>query len=102
MSLSPWMLLCFAGWTLLVLIIGIGVRRWAAVLRGEADLTSFPGDVPHGSASYRRAVRAHANCLESFDRCEERWKLSIAREPGPVRAGSARVCSAGVRRWPDS
>ncbi len=66
MRLSLWMLLCFAGWTLLVLIIGIGVRRWVSVLRGEADLMSFPADVPHGCASYRRAMRAHANCLESL------------------------------------
>ncbi len=66
MRLSLWMLLCFAGWTLLVLIIGVGVRRWTAVLRGKSDLMSFPADVPHGSASYRRAMRAHANCLESL------------------------------------
>ncbi len=66
MSLSLWMVLGFAGWTILVLIIGIGVRRWASILRGEADLTSFPADVPHGCVSYRRAMRAHANCLENL------------------------------------
>lgn len=66
MSLSLWMVLSFAGWTILVLIVGVGVRRWTSVLRGQADLTSFPADVPHGSVPYRRAMRAHANCLENL------------------------------------
>jgi len=60
------MLFGFATWTLFVMIIGIGVYRWAMILRGVAELTSFPGDVPHGSVAYRRAVRAHANCLENL------------------------------------
>jgi uncharacterized MAPEG superfamily protein len=60
------MLLGFATWTLLVMSIGIGVYRWAMILRGAAELTSFPGDVPHGSVAYRRVVRAHANCLENL------------------------------------
>jgi uncharacterized MAPEG superfamily protein len=29
-------------------------------------LKSFPGDEPHGSPFYRRAVRAHANCVENL------------------------------------
>jgi len=66
MSLSLWMLLGFAGWTLLVLLAGVGVRRWRLIFTGEAQLTSFPGDVPHGSVPYRRAVRAHANCVENL------------------------------------
>ena len=66
MSVSLWMLVGFAGWTLLVLLAGVGVRRWTLILGGRAELTSFPGDTPHGSAPYRRAVRAHANCLETL------------------------------------
>ena len=66
MSLSLWMLLGFAGWTLLTLIVGVGAPRWTLIVLGRGDLTSFPGDTPHGSASYRRAVRAHANCLETL------------------------------------
>ena len=65
-SLSLWMVLGFAAWTILVLIIGVGVRRWALVLGGQADLTNLPADVPHGRAPYRRAMRAHANCLENL------------------------------------
>jgi len=60
------MLLGFAGWTLLVLLAGVGARRWELICRGDAALTSFPADIPHGSDAYRRAVRAHANCLENL------------------------------------
>jgi uncharacterized MAPEG superfamily protein len=66
MSLSLWMLLAFAAWTLLTLLAGVGVRRWLLILQGHAALTSFPGDTVHGSPAYRRATRAHANCLESL------------------------------------
>ena len=66
MSLSLWMLLAFAGWTLVVLLAGVGTRRWLLIFQGEAALTSFPGDVPHGSPAYRRAMRAHANCIENL------------------------------------
>jgi hypothetical protein len=66
MSLPLWMLLGFAGWTLLVLLAGVGVRRWLLIFSGQASLTSFPGDTPHGSPAYRRATRAHANCVENL------------------------------------
>jgi uncharacterized MAPEG superfamily protein len=66
MSLSLWMLLAFAGWTLLTLLLGVGVRRWLLILQGHAALTSFPGDAAHGCTAYRRAMRAHANCLENL------------------------------------
>ena len=66
MSLSLWMLLAFACWTLLVLLVGVGMRRWLLILQGRAALTSFPSDTPHGSQAYRRAMRAHANCVENL------------------------------------
>ena len=59
MNLSLWMLFGFACWTLLVLLVGVGVRRWLLIFSGRAALTSFPGDTAHGSPAYRRAVRAH-------------------------------------------
>lgn len=65
-NLALWMLLAFATWTLLLMVIGVGAYRWAMIFRGAAELTSFPGDVPHGSVAYRRVVRAHANCLENL------------------------------------
>ena len=66
MTTPLWMLLGFAVWTLAVLIAGVGVRRWSHILTGRAALTDFPADAPHGSAAYRRAMRAHANCVENL------------------------------------
>ena len=66
MSIPLWVLLTFACWTLVVLMIGVGIRRWALILTGRAQLTDFPADVAHGSTPYRRAVRAHANCVENL------------------------------------
>jgi uncharacterized MAPEG superfamily protein len=66
MTIPLWVLLTFAVWTIAVLMTGIGIRRWALILTGRAQLTDFPADVPHGSAAYRRAVRAHANCVENL------------------------------------
>ena len=59
-------LLLFAGWTLLVLLATVGVYRWSRILTGRAHLAEFQADVPHGSDWYRRAMRAHANCLENL------------------------------------
>jgi uncharacterized MAPEG superfamily protein len=80
MSLALWMVLAFAGWTLLVLVAGVGVWRWGLILQGKAALTSFPGDTPHGSDAYRRAVRAHANCVENLP--VVRRSSSSAQSPG--------------------
>src|SRR4029079_2210216 len=66
MTTPLWTLLAFSGWTLLVLMTGVGIRRWCLILSGRAALASFPGDTPHGSAAYRRAVRAHAHCVENL------------------------------------
>lgn len=66
MTQSLWMLLGFAAWTLAVLLVGVGVPRWRLILTRHADLTSFPADTPHGSPGYRRAMRAHANCVENL------------------------------------
>ena len=59
-------LLAFAVWTMIVLMVGIGLRRWTLILSGGAQLTDFPGDTAHGTTAYRRAVRAHANCVENL------------------------------------
>lgn len=66
MTTPLWVLLAFAVWTLAVLMIGIGVRRWTLIFSGRAQLTDFPADSAHGSTAYRRAVRAHANCVENL------------------------------------
>ncbi|MBP6014486.1 MAG: MAPEG family protein [Alphaproteobacteria bacterium] len=66
MTIPLWVLLAFACWTLLVLMIGVGIRRWTLILSGRAQLTDFPADTVHGSTPYRRAMRAHANCVENL------------------------------------
>jgi uncharacterized MAPEG superfamily protein len=66
MTVPLWVLLAFACWTLVVLMVGVGIRRWALILTGTAQLTDFQADVAHGSTPYRRAVRAHANCVENL------------------------------------
>ncbi len=66
MTTALWTLVAFAAWTLFVLMFGVGIRRWYLIFSCEAALTSFPGDMAHGSAAYRRATRAHANCVENL------------------------------------
>lgn len=59
-------LLGFAVWTLLVLFGSVGVYRWSRILAGNARLTDFPADAPEGADWYKRAMRAHANCVENL------------------------------------
>jgi len=66
MAVPVWMLLAFAVWTVIVLMVGVGLHRWSRILTGRAELKSFPGDEPHGPPFYRRAMRAHANCIENL------------------------------------
>ena len=66
MNTALWVLLGFAAWTILTLLVGIGAVRWRLILTGRRRLNEFPADVPHGSPRYRRAMRAHANCVENL------------------------------------
>lgn len=66
MSIPIWVLLGFAAWTILTLLVGVGLVRWRLILTGRKRLNEFPADVPHGSPRYRRAMRAHANCVENL------------------------------------
>jgi uncharacterized MAPEG superfamily protein len=59
-------LLAFALWTIALLALTIGIVRWGLIFSGKAALNAFPGDEPHGSPFYRRATRAHANCIENL------------------------------------
>jgi uncharacterized MAPEG superfamily protein len=66
MTIPVWVLLLFAGWTLATLLATVGVYRWSRILTGRAALSEFRADVQHGSEWYRRAIRAHANCVENL------------------------------------
>ena len=66
MSVPVWMLLGFAAWTVLLLTATIGVYRWSRILTGRARISEFRADGADGEDWYRRATRAHANCIENL------------------------------------
>jgi uncharacterized MAPEG superfamily protein len=66
MTVPLFCLLGFAVWTHLVLVTTIGVHRWTQVLTGRAPIHAFRADRPEGPSWYRRAMRAHANCVENL------------------------------------
>lgn len=61
-----WVLLAFAGWTLLVLIGSVGVYRWSRILTGRQEMRTFRSDRAEGADWYRRAMNAHRNCVENI------------------------------------
>jgi uncharacterized MAPEG superfamily protein len=65
-SIPVWVLLGFAAWTIFVLLGTIGWYRWSRILTGRAAIMDFQTDQPQGIDWYRRAIRAHANCLENL------------------------------------
>jgi uncharacterized MAPEG superfamily protein len=65
-TIPLWVLLGFAAWTLLTLFTTVGIYRWSRILTGRAAISEFPADRPHGADWYRRALRAHANCVENL------------------------------------
>jgi len=66
MTIPMWALLGFTTWTLAVLIATVGVYRWGNILFQGAAIGSFKSDEPEGADWYRRAMRAHANCVENL------------------------------------
>lgn len=66
MAIPVWVLLGFAGWTLALLVGTVGVYRWRRILFGEASIREWRADEPQGNERYRRAMRAHMNCVENL------------------------------------
>ncbi len=66
MSIPAWMLLAFALWTLLLLLVTVGIYRWSRIFSGRVAIRDFPADASGGEEWYRRATRAHANCIENL------------------------------------
>jgi uncharacterized MAPEG superfamily protein len=66
MTTPVWVLLGFAGWTMLTLLVSIGVYRWSRILTGKSAVNEFRADAVEGSDFYKRAMRAHANCVENL------------------------------------
>ena len=66
MTIPLWVLLGYAAWTLLTLFTTVGVYRWSHILTGHTAIAEWRADEVQGSEWYRRAVRAHQNCLENL------------------------------------
>lgn len=66
MTIPVWILLAFAAWTLLTLVATVGIYRWSRITTGRAAISEWRADLPQGSEWYRRAMRAHGNCVENL------------------------------------
>ena len=66
MTVPVWMLLGFAAWTILLLLGTVGVYRWSRILTRQGAIRDFRADHIEGRDWYRRAMRAHANCVENL------------------------------------
>jgi uncharacterized MAPEG superfamily protein len=66
MGAPAWALLGFAMWTLALLLFTVGVYRWGRIFTGRVAIRDFPADAAGGEEWYRRATRAHANCIENL------------------------------------
>lgn len=66
MTIPVWVLLMFAMWTLVTLFGSVGVYRWSRILTGRVPISEWRADEQQGAEWYRRAMRAHANCIENL------------------------------------
>ena len=66
MSVPVWALLGFAAWTVLLLLCTVGIYRWSRILTGRVPIREFRADHIEGEDWYKRAMRAHANCVENL------------------------------------
>lgn len=66
MPIPVWILLAFAVWTILLLFATVGVYRWSRILTGRVPIGEFKADQVEGADWYKRAMRAHANCVENL------------------------------------
>ncbi|MBL8470294.1 MAG: MAPEG family protein [Rhodocyclaceae bacterium] len=66
MTVPLWSLLAFATRTILLLLGTVGVYRWARILTGRVPIREFRADRVEGDDWYKRAMRAHANCIENL------------------------------------
>ena len=96
MPIPVWVLLGFAAWTLLILFATVGIYRWSRILTWRAE-------EQQGSEWYRRAVRAHINCLENLPISTAIVvSLLAARVTSPILDGLAitilvaRICQSSI------
>lgn len=66
MTIPLWVLLAFATWTMIVLVVSVGVHRWFRILTRRDPIHAFAGGGVVGTPFHRRAMRAHLNCVENL------------------------------------
>ena len=66
MSIPVWVLLLFALWTLLLLIVSVGVYRLGRIYTGKTTAREYAFPDLDQSDWHRRATRAHLNCVENL------------------------------------
>ena len=66
MPVPIWTLLGFAAWTVILLLGTVGIYRWSRILTGRVPIKDFRADQIEGDEWYKRAMRAHANCIENL------------------------------------
>ena len=103
MSVPLWVLLGYAAWTLLTLFATVGVYRRSHILTGRTAIAEWRADEVQGNEWYRRAVRAHQNCLENLPVCTAIVVALVAtRITNPILDGLAvrmlvaRVCQTSI------
>jgi uncharacterized MAPEG superfamily protein len=103
MPIPVWVLLGFAAWTLLVLFSTVGVYRWRRILTGRTAVAAWRADEQQGGEWYRRAIRAHLNCVENLPVYTAIVvALLAARVTSPILDGLAitilvaRICQSSI------
>lgn len=67
MTIPVWVLLAFAVWTIVSMLGTVGVYRWSRIFTGRAAIQTLRHDALDGHPDwYRRAMRAHGNCVETL------------------------------------
>src|SRR5262252_4369945 len=66
MTIPVWVLMAFAFWTLITLLMSVGIYRWSQILTKRLQFMDFRADQVEGSDFYCRAMRAHMNCIENL------------------------------------
>lgn len=62
-----YVLLAFAAWTLITLLFSVGIYRWSRILTGRVEIAAWRHeDLSVGGDFYKRAMRAHGNCVENL------------------------------------
>jgi uncharacterized MAPEG superfamily protein len=66
MTIPVWVLLFFALWTLVLLVISVGVYRLWRIFTGRSPVRDYAFPDVDQSEWHRRASRAHLNCVENL------------------------------------